>query len=71
MGDDRPDAAAEQEHDPYARRPGYVTDVNGRTDRTTTFAAIGVAAGLVASAEFFPIEGNGTLVVRRRTSAGR
>jgi hypothetical protein len=39
----------EPEHDPYARRPGYVTSIDGRTDRTTKAAAIGVGAGLVTS----------------------
>lgn len=35
------------EHDPYARRPGYVTGVDGRTDRTTTAMVAGVATALV------------------------
>ncbi|WP_144751632.1 hypothetical protein [Curtobacterium pusillum] len=52
MRNDQPDEAAAQEHDPYARRPGYVTDVSGRTDSTTTAAALGVAAGLVATFVF-------------------
>jgi hypothetical protein len=40
------------EHDPYARRPGYVTGVDGRTDRTTTAMVAGVvaaAAGLAVA----------------------
>lgn len=36
------------EHDPYARRPGYVTGPDGRTDRTTTAAVAGVGAGFAA-----------------------
>lgn len=40
---------SEAQHDPYAPRPGYVTDIDGRTDRTTTAAAIGVGAALVTS----------------------
>ncbi|MCA5922531.1 hypothetical protein [Curtobacterium oceanosedimentum] len=35
------------EHDPYARRPGFVTGVDGRTDRTTTAMVAGIAAAAV------------------------
>lgn len=40
---------SEAQHDLYAPRPGYVTDIDGRTDRTTTATAIGVGAALVTS----------------------
>lgn len=51
MGNERATEQPEPEaqHDPYAPRPGYVTDIDGRTDRTTTAAAIGVGAALVTS----------------------
>jgi hypothetical protein len=35
------------EHDPYARRSGYVTGVDGRTDRTTTAMVAGIATAVV------------------------
>jgi hypothetical protein len=35
------------EHDPYARRPGCVTGVDGRTDRTTTAMVAGIATAVV------------------------
>ncbi|WP_144714784.1 hypothetical protein [Curtobacterium pusillum] len=47
MGNERADD--QPEHDPYARRPGYVTNASGRTDQVTTAAAFGVGAGLVTS----------------------
>lgn len=37
------------QHDPYARRPGYVTGVDGRTDTWTTAVVAGVVAGVVVS----------------------
>lgn len=51
--DDRPNSSApdedadRQQHDPYARRPGYVTGVDGRTDTWTTAAVAGVVSGIV------------------------
>ncbi len=47
MGTERTDEQNTDEHDPYPRRPGYVTGADGRTDRTTTAAIAGVVAGLV------------------------
>jgi hypothetical protein len=48
MANERDDPTAEPEHDPYARRPGYVTSADGRTDRTTTAMVAGVVTGVVA-----------------------
>jgi hypothetical protein len=43
-----PDQASDrQQHDPYARRPGYVTGADGRTDTWTTAAVAGVVSGIV------------------------
>ncbi|QCR42210.1 hypothetical protein C1N91_00350 [Curtobacterium sp. SGAir0471] len=46
-----PDAPSQdgqhQPHDPYARRPGYVTGVDGRTDTWTTAAVAGIVTGVV------------------------
>jgi hypothetical protein len=43
-----PDQASDrQQHDPYARRPGYVTGADGRTDTWTTAAVAGVVTGIV------------------------
>ncbi|WIB32080.1 hypothetical protein [Curtobacterium sp. MCSS17_005] len=47
MGTERADGPAVDEHDPYGRRPGYVTSVDGRTDRTTTDMFVGIAVGFV------------------------
>jgi len=45
-----PDAPSQddqqQPHDPYAKRPGYVTGVDGRTDTWTTAAVAGVLTGI-------------------------
>ncbi len=49
MGNERSADQTEPEHDPYARRPGYVTAIDGRTDRVTTAAAVGTGVGLVTS----------------------
>ena len=38
--------ADRQQHDPYARRPGYVTGVDGRTDTWTTAAVAGVVTAV-------------------------
>ncbi|MDM7892340.1 hypothetical protein [Curtobacterium caseinilyticum] len=35
-----------QPHDPYAKRPGYVTGVDGRTDTWTTAAVAGIVTGV-------------------------
>jgi hypothetical protein len=43
VGNEPEDRPTEPEHDPYARRSGYVTGVDGRTDRTTTAMAAGTA----------------------------
>lgn len=37
--------ADRQQHDPYARRPGYATGADGRTDVWTTAMVAGVATG--------------------------
>jgi hypothetical protein len=47
MGTERADGPAVDEHDPYERRPGYVTSVDGRTDRMTTDMFAGVVVGFV------------------------
>ncbi|PYY60652.1 hypothetical protein DEJ17_05730 [Curtobacterium sp. MCSS17_011] len=47
MGTERVDGPAVDEHDPYERRPGYVTSGDGRTDRMTTDMFVGVAVGFV------------------------
>jgi hypothetical protein len=48
MATERVDERPADEHDPYARRPGYVTGVDGRTDRTTTAMVVGIVAGFLA-----------------------
>lgn len=46
MGDERGTSTGDQErHDPYARRAGYATGVDGRTDVWTTAAVAGVVTG--------------------------
>ncbi|MBT1674925.1 hypothetical protein [Curtobacterium aurantiacum] len=57
MGTERADGPAVDEHDPYERRPGYVTSVDGRTDRMTTdmFAGVGVGFALVFILGFFQV----------------
>ncbi|QVG65269.1 hypothetical protein JG551_002671 [Curtobacterium flaccumfaciens pv. flaccumfaciens] len=47
MGTERADGPAVDEHDPYERRPGYVTSADGRTDRMTTDMFAGVVVGFV------------------------
>ncbi|UWD78429.1 hypothetical protein [Curtobacterium flaccumfaciens] len=47
MGTERADGPAVDEHDPYERRPGYVTSVDGRTDRMTSDMFVGIAVGFV------------------------
>lgn len=47
MGTERADGPAVDEHDPYERRPGYVTSGDGRTDRMTTDMFAGIAVGFV------------------------
>ncbi|MCS6573348.1 hypothetical protein NYS52_02300 [Curtobacterium flaccumfaciens pv. flaccumfaciens] len=47
MGTERADGPAVDEHDPHERRPGYVTSVDGRTDRMTTDMFAGVVVGFV------------------------
>ncbi|MFL0388766.1 hypothetical protein [Curtobacterium sp. 179-B 9B NHS] len=37
----------QQPHDPYAKRPGYVTGVDGRTDTWTTASVAGIVTGIV------------------------
>lgn len=49
MATERAEGPHEDEHDPYARRPGYVTGPDGRTDRTTTAMVAGVVSGIVTS----------------------
>ena len=45
-GRDAPPQDGEHEpHDPYAKRPGYVTAVDGRTDTWTTAAVAGIVTG--------------------------
>ncbi|WP_022904134.1 hypothetical protein [Curtobacterium sp. B8] len=49
MGNDGGRAAPEQhgtEHDPYARRPGYATGADGRTDVWTTAMVTGVVSAV-------------------------
>lgn len=47
QGSTAPDQDADRDrHDPYARRPGYVTGVDGRTDVWTTAVVAGVVAGV-------------------------
>ncbi|PZF54078.1 hypothetical protein DEJ23_13705 [Curtobacterium sp. MCSS17_008] len=36
----------QQPHDPYAKRPGYVTGADGRTDTWSTAAAAGIVTGI-------------------------
>lgn len=59
MGDTDAEHQPATEHDPYARREGYVTAIDGRTDRVTTAAAAGVASALGASflLGFFQVTG--------------
>ena len=51
MGDRQSSRPSDQDtdrgpHDPYARRPGYVTGADGRTDTWTTAAVAGVVTGV-------------------------
>lgn len=48
MATERVDERPADDHDPYARRPGWVTGVDGRTDRTTTAMVVGIVAGFLA-----------------------
>jgi hypothetical protein len=59
MGDTDAEHQSATEHDPYARREGYVTSVDGRTDRVTTAAAAGVGAALATTfvLGFFQVTG--------------
>lgn len=45
-GPDAPSRDDEQPHDPYAKRPGYVTAIDGRTDTWTTAAVTGIVTGI-------------------------
>jgi hypothetical protein len=49
MGTERADGPAVDEHDPYERRPGYVTSVDGRTDQVTTAVIAGVLVGFAVT----------------------
>ncbi|WIE75745.1 hypothetical protein [Curtobacterium sp. MCSS17_007] len=45
-GPDAPSQDSQHEpHDPYSRRPGYVTGVDGRTDTWTTASVAGIVTG--------------------------
>lgn len=50
---DADDTQRDTQHDPYARRPGYVTGVDGRTDMWTT----AVVAGVVTAAAVLFVSG--------------
>lgn len=45
-GPDAPSRDDEQPHDPYAKRPGYVTAIDGRTDTWSTAAVAGIVTGI-------------------------
>lgn len=51
--DTQQDTQQDTRHDPYARRPGYVTGVDGRTDMWTT----AVVAGVVTAAAVLFVSG--------------
>ncbi|MBF4613346.1 hypothetical protein [Curtobacterium sp. VKM Ac-1376] len=49
METERADEPAVDEHDPYERRRGFVTGVDGRTDRVTTAMVAGIVVGFAVT----------------------